>query len=68
MGEGEEHGQREHGGAGDEDGVHGASSEPVRPDQGVEEVGHESQPDGGGDDVFPHAAHDTPRRTAPGWR
>ena len=39
------------------------SSEPVRPDEGIEEVAHEGQPHGSSDQVFPHAAHDTPGRT-----
>src|SRR6476469_324783 len=31
------------------------SSEPVRANQGIEEVPHEGQPHGSGDHVFPHA-------------
>ncbi len=64
--QGEERSQGEHGRAGGEGGVHDLSSEPVRPDEGVEEVTHEGQPHGSGDHVFPHAAHDTPGRTASG--
>ena len=62
VGQGQEHGQREHGGTGAEDGVHGASSEPVRADQCVEEVAHEGQPHGSSDDVFPHAFTTHPGR------
>lgn len=66
MGEGEERGQGQDGGARDEDGVHDASSEPVRADQGDEEVPDERGRHDGGGDVFPHASHDTPGPTASG--
>ncbi len=43
-----------------------APSEPVRADQGVEEVGHEAQPHGSSDQVFEHAFTTHPRGRSTG--
>jgi hypothetical protein len=60
VGQGEERGEGENCRARSDNWVHDASSEPFRANEGIEEVAHEAEPDGGGDDVFPHGSDKTP--------